>query len=312
MIKYYIGLSEEQPTREQYNSLLIWLDQHSKFTKIITIFGPNGEPSTNYRFTSDFISDDIVDRIRRYYISGKLYEQLDKSKDIKRQQNFTYKREMLGESLKEGDIIKLKENINWDKVQWGVHQFSTNSIIFRGTEEECAKYIDDRPELWDDAEVYFMTSDDPHYIKNQNDQELEEDLNMNKEHLKIYFNLKIDNTNSDYSDIDDDDKRNVTREGIIEFTRYKLDVADWVDSYDYDWDSDSATVEIWVDPDTKLTKEEINNKVKEWENWYYYDTITQYGEKHDHYYYEEPWYDENEADATLSFEGYEWVPDEEK
>ena len=219
---------------------------------------------------------------------------------------------MLGESLKEGDIIKLKENINWDKVQWGVHQFSTNRIIFRGTEEECAKYIDDRPELWDDAEVYFMTSDDPHYIKNQNDQELEEDLNMNKEHLKIYFNLKIDNTNSDYSDIDDDDKRNVTREGIIEFTRYKLDVADWVDSYNYDWDSDSATVEIWVDPDTKLTKEEINNKVKEWENQYYYDTITQYGEKHDHYYYEEPWYDENKADATLSFEGYEWVPDEEK
>lgn len=611
MIKYYIGLSEEQPTREQYNSLLIWLDQHSRLTKIITIFGPNGEPSTNYRFTSDFISDDIVDRIRRYYISGKLYEQLDKSKDIKRQQNFTYKREMLGESLKEGDIIKLKENINWDKVQWGVHQFSTNSIIFRGTEEECAKYIDDRPELWDDAEVYFMTPDDPHYIKDQNEQDLEEDINsdkfyknafkqllklsmnlrtgplgidrtyydeygfelesqvstfsvefdpdssewtvykgsrkkrgkgweslirtitdlsfttwfgalteedidylislnstnskesiqsinqrqdleedteeknyqitvkyhnepnakievrsakdrkdlkyqlnmddevewydlneeqfnkslaenaekwnigsdksnltseemslldelaqklesssvngykyvvqytyedfgagmqwytivcydkkgdrwqvlntkewlqlmntgdidavyseivsgeyfkdkreslgeplkqaqdqklkedlkINKEHLKIYFNLKIDNTNSDYSDIDDDDKRNVTREGIIEFTRYKLDVADWVDSYDYDWDSDSATVEIWVDPDTKLTKEEINNKVKEWENWYYYDTITQYGEKHDHYYYEEPWYDENEADATLSFEGYEWVPDEEK
>lgn len=103
MVKYYIGLSEEQPTREQYNSLLVWLDQHSRFTKIITIFGPNGEPSTNYRFTLDFISDDIVDRIRRYYISGKLYEQLDKSKDIKRQHNFTYKRELLGEALTQAD-----------------------------------------------------------------------------------------------------------------------------------------------------------------------------------------------------------------
>ena len=91
MVKYYIGLSEEQPTREQYNSLLVWLDQHSRFVKIITIFGPGGEPSTNYRFNSDFISDDVVDRIRRYYISGKLYEQLDKSKDIKRQHNFKYK-----------------------------------------------------------------------------------------------------------------------------------------------------------------------------------------------------------------------------
>lgn len=311
MVKYYIGLSKEFPTREQYNSLLIWLDQHSRFIKIITVISPDGRQSTDYRFNSDFISDDVVDRIRRYYICGKLYEQLDTSVQFRRQHNFTYKREMLGESLKEGDIIKLKENINWDKVQWGVHQFSTGSIIFRGTEEECAKYIDNRPELWDDAEVYFMTPDDPHYIK-QNDQELEEDLNINKEHLKMYFNLEIDNTNSDYSDIDDDDKMNVTREGIIEFTRYKLDVADWVDSYDYDWDSDSATVEIWVDPDTKLTKEEIDNKVKEWENWYYYDTITQYGDKHDYDYYEEPWYDENEADATLSFEGYEWVPDEEK
>ena len=55
--------------------------------------------------------------------------------------------------------------IDWDNVQYGVHQFSTDSIIFRGTEEECQKYIDARKELWDDAEVYFMTPDDPHYIK---------------------------------------------------------------------------------------------------------------------------------------------------
>lgn len=134
---------------------------------------------------------------------------------------------------------------------------------------------------------------------------------MDKEHLKIYFNLDVD-SNSDYSDIDDADKMNVAREGVIEFTSYKLDVADWVDNYDYDWNSDSATVEIWLDPDTKLTKEEINNKVKEWKNWYYYDTIIQYGERHDYDYYEEPRYDENEAAATLSFEDYEWVPDDEE
>lgn len=65
---------------------------------------------------------------------------------------------------------KLTENnnIDWDKVQWGVHQFSTQSIIFRGTEEECQKYIDERPELWNDAEVYFMTPDDPHYLTEGN------------------------------------------------------------------------------------------------------------------------------------------------
>ena len=54
-----------------------------------------------------------------------------------------------------------------ENIQFGVHQFSTESIIFRGTEDECIKYIDERPELWDDAEVYFMTPDDPHYRKNE-------------------------------------------------------------------------------------------------------------------------------------------------
>ena len=52
-----------------------------------------------------------------------------------------------------------------DDVQYGVHQFSTDSIIFRGTEEECGKYIDNDKKLWDDAEVYRMTPDDPHYKK---------------------------------------------------------------------------------------------------------------------------------------------------
>lgn len=115
-VKYYIGLSEEQPTREQYNTLLIWLDDHSRFTKVITVFSPGGEPSTNYRFASDFISDDIVDRIRRYYISGKLYEQLDKSKNIKRQHNFKYKRETLGECLKESVTpVEIKTiHTKWD------------------------------------------------------------------------------------------------------------------------------------------------------------------------------------------------------
>lgn len=52
-----------------------------------------------------------------------------------------------------------------ENVQYGVHQFSTDSIIFRGTEEECGKYIDNNKNLWDDAEVYMMNPNDPHYKK---------------------------------------------------------------------------------------------------------------------------------------------------
>ena len=51
--------------------------------------------------------------------------------------------------------------------QYGVHSFSQDAIIFRGTEEECGKYIDQHKELWDDAEVYKMTPDDPHYRKEE-------------------------------------------------------------------------------------------------------------------------------------------------
>lgn len=47
--------------------------------------------------------------------------------------------------------------------QFGVHQFSTDSIIFRGTEEECGNYIDGREHLWDDAEIYMIMPDDPNY-----------------------------------------------------------------------------------------------------------------------------------------------------
>ncbi len=60
--------------------------------------------------------------------------------------------------------IAARNGANKDKEpQWGVHQFSTDSIIFRGTEEECANYINDN-ELWNDAEVYMIKPDDRHYI----------------------------------------------------------------------------------------------------------------------------------------------------
>lgn len=52
-----------------------------------------------------------------------------------------------------------------DDVQYGVHSFSQDAIIFRGTEEECGRYIDSHKELWDDAEVYRMEPNDSHYKK---------------------------------------------------------------------------------------------------------------------------------------------------
>lgn len=56
-----------------------------------------------------------------------------------------------------------KEEISED-VQYGVHDFNQQAIVFRGTEEECAEFIDDNG-LWDDAEIYTITPNDPHYLK---------------------------------------------------------------------------------------------------------------------------------------------------
>lgn len=54
-------------------------------------------------------------------------------------------------------------------VQYGVHDFNQQSIVFRGTEEECAEFIDNNG-LWDDAEIYTMTPDDPHYLKEESEE----------------------------------------------------------------------------------------------------------------------------------------------
>ena len=61
-------------------------------------------------------------------------------------------------------IKNKNENVTNNDNQYGVHSYSQQSIIFRGTEEECAKFIEDN-KLWDDAEIYTITPDDKHYIK---------------------------------------------------------------------------------------------------------------------------------------------------
>lgn len=49
-------------------------------------------------------------------------------------------------------------------VQFGVHSFTSDSIVFRGTEEECAEYIN-KNGLENEAEIYMMTANDSHYLE---------------------------------------------------------------------------------------------------------------------------------------------------
>lgn len=63
-----------------------------------------------------------------------------------------------------GDAEINKRNAkNKDKpVQFGVHSFTSDSIVFRGTEDECAEYIN-KSGLENDAEIYMIRPDDRHY-----------------------------------------------------------------------------------------------------------------------------------------------------
>lgn len=75
--KYYVALSEEGPTREQYNTLLVWLDYLSRFTKVVEVAAPGVRPQT-YPLESEVDSDEVVDRVRKYYAFGSLNEELSR------------------------------------------------------------------------------------------------------------------------------------------------------------------------------------------------------------------------------------------
>ena len=76
----YIELPESRPTEDQLRSLEQWLDEQvftnpeleqielgSQFTKVYKQY-----------YLSDYTSDDLIKRIKRYYSSGRLYEKVNK------------------------------------------------------------------------------------------------------------------------------------------------------------------------------------------------------------------------------------------
>ena len=106
----------EYPSEEALNSLLLWLDMMSSSYKYVTVVGHDGQ-SVDYHF-SEYITDDIISRVRRYYISNVLYEHQVR---IVRASGATYKRQPVGypleleikdKSLRESNEIKFISDHN--------------------------------------------------------------------------------------------------------------------------------------------------------------------------------------------------------
>ena len=60
------------------------------------------------------------------------------------------------------------DNTQDKDVQFMVHCFRTESVVFRGTEEECIQYINDNDSEAFPLELYLASKGDKHYIENKN------------------------------------------------------------------------------------------------------------------------------------------------
>lgn len=71
----YIELPLIRPTNAALNSLEEWLDKNSRIYPYIIVTTANFKNDVKYYY-SDYIPEDIIKKIKRYYASGTLYEKL--------------------------------------------------------------------------------------------------------------------------------------------------------------------------------------------------------------------------------------------
>ena len=69
----FIELSSRKPTEAQYEGLERWLDENSQDHNSVYVAVSGFDRYVTYNY-SDYIVDDIIKRIKRYYSSGQLYE----------------------------------------------------------------------------------------------------------------------------------------------------------------------------------------------------------------------------------------------
>lgn len=107
--KYYIALPDKV-TREQLSTLLVWLDYLSRTTACVEVITQDNQ-SVLYDIKME-PTDSVIDRIRRYYSSGRLYE---KNPNFQvHSNNFKYVREVIGKPLGRIEYVKTS---NWIKTK---------------------------------------------------------------------------------------------------------------------------------------------------------------------------------------------------
>ena len=243
--KYYLSLPfNNQPTGEQYNSLLLWLDDLQKYHNAVEVITPD-EQHIMYKFDDDVISDTVVDKIRNYYYSGTLREA--KNCDTKHAHNFIYDRNKAGSLIQKPHIsdsnkivkeelyeyadaiydklpINVKNRMNkaWsskellkDKNDWDVY---LTALL------DCGKISIDDIEVFHDSNVkdgFYESTDSKIKL------------------YKVIFELKDGQKSFEIKAIDNYD--------AIEMAASKLDKDDFIDFYDiFDNVDSNITVDDYI------------------------------------------------------------------
>lgn len=97
----FIELSSRKPTEAQYEGLERWFDENSQDhnSVYVAVSGFNRYVTYNY---SDYIVDDIIKRIKRYYSSGQLYESSNEDNESQLEVSSAYMLSNRGELLQCG------------------------------------------------------------------------------------------------------------------------------------------------------------------------------------------------------------------
>lgn len=165
----YFQLSQIRPTYEQYDTIeaLIDLMQQRHISNRVFIETPNKQESKAYLF-DNYTTDEIINRIKRYYTSGKLYENkqlTEKSIDrtvLNALQNYSKVADKYGENnalfelkykyhLQDDELVYIinkcieKELMSNDTAKWNIHYLNLEDYLpdikFSGEDDQSLSDI---------------------------------------------------------------------------------------------------------------------------------------------------------------------------
>lgn len=208
----------------------------------------------------------------------------------------------------EYDDFELNEDSSDEEIISFIKKLYEDSYVDGDSASQYILYnYNSKKPIWGGSDIIGPISPKELLSRYEIEENLKEDYNDKdiKHRLNISFTIDIDE-HKDYSDVDDSDVYSIVADAMSEFDKKFLTKIDY--EYYYDWVETSYDEVVYtLDFEDELTEEDKNKIIAVLpDTWNYGDIVIQYGARHDYNYYEEPTYDEYEANVDVDFADYEW------